>query len=48
MSDDRQRSSGATMRLRPSCMVELRANLEKRSFVDRVLAMGETVIEIDV
>jgi hypothetical protein len=29
-------------------MVELRANLEKRSFVDHLLARGDTVIEIDV
>jgi hypothetical protein len=36
------------MRLRPSSMVELRANLEKRSFVYHLLAMGDTVIEIDM
>jgi hypothetical protein len=48
MPDDRQRSSRATMRLRPSSMVEFRANPGKRSFVDHLLAMGDSVIEIDV
>jgi hypothetical protein len=48
MSDDRQRSSCATMRLRPPSMVEFRANPEQRSFVEYLLAMGNAVFEIDV
>jgi hypothetical protein len=48
MSDDRQRSSRATMRLWPPSMVEFRAHPGKRSFVDHLLAMGDAVIEIDV
>jgi hypothetical protein len=48
MSDDRQRSSRATMRHWPPSMVEFQANPEKRSFVDHLLAMGDAVIEIDV
>jgi hypothetical protein len=36
------------MGLRPSSMVEFRANSGKRSFVDHLLAMGDAVIEIDV
>jgi hypothetical protein len=47
MPDDRQRSSRATMRLRPSSMVEFRANPGKRSFVDHLLGLGDAVIEID-
>jgi hypothetical protein len=48
MPDDRQRSSRGTMRLRPSSLVEFRANPGKRSVVDHLLTMGDTVIEIDV